>query len=68
MNWISCNEKLPNDIEDVLFFAYGDEIILGYYNHKLNLWFENKCFDYGIEQKKVTHWTPLIKPTLFLQP
>jgi hypothetical protein len=63
-NWINCEEKLPNDLIEVLYFAITNEgtreIMTG---HRVNGEWTHCCLFYSTmiltKNVKVTHWMPL---------
>lgn len=67
-NWISVNDRMPNDGDEVLvFYSIGIHSIL-MYNDPRNLtqdihkyWFNNTTGAW-IAHSQVTHWQPLPEP------
>lgn len=60
MKWISVDNKLPNDGEEILIFSCEDKnnISIGYRKH--NFFFD--LIDFTITPINVTHWMPLPEP------
>lgn len=56
MEWISVNDRMPDDIDEVLIFENGC-IIIGHYYHQ---WID-EALTFSIIQEDVTHWMPLPK-------
>ena len=63
MDWISVDERLPKDLEEVLYFAINDggskEIMTG---HREKGEWTHCCLFYStmyLKCCKVTHWMPL---------
>jgi hypothetical protein len=66
--WISCEEKLPDDLVEVLYFAITNEgtreIMTG---HRNNGNWTHCCLFYSTRiliDCKVTHWQPLPEPPI----
>ena len=67
--WISVDERLPHNLEDVLAFEkYKDVPFVGFYRD--GRWIANQDFVYSlsgvissdIDSHNVTHWMPLPTP------
>ncbi len=59
IGWIKCSNKMPNDMEKVLYYGNESEIRCGFYNEKYDWWQSGSgvlksCF--------VTHWMSLPFP------
>lgn len=60
--WISVEERLPPNEEEVLAFcdgAAGSFLIIGMYDEIMDAWTETWSHDYLYS---VTHWMPLPEP------
>lgn len=55
--WISIDERLPQDGEEALVYAGNRGVMIGLYDSVLQVWLDYECC--GL---KVTHWQPLPKP------
>jgi len=63
-NWISVNDRLPNDGNSSIFVLVYDtynEIIVRPYNEYHNCWDDEDTDDYYCDAVggKITHWMPL---------
>ena len=55
--WISIDERLPQDGEEALVYAGNRGVMIGLYDSVLQVWLDYECC--GL---KVTHWQPLPEP------
>ena len=56
--WISVEERLPEESEDVLVFCRNDNITWNTIAHRVRtLWWRS-----GVPIESVTHWMPLPEP------
>ena len=55
--WISVDERLPQDGEEALVYAGNRGVMIGLYDSVLQVWLDYECC--GL---KVTHWQPLPEP------
>jgi hypothetical protein len=59
MKWIACKDRMPKDGEDVIFLAFGVDILVGFFSESMQEW----CIHYANEtyprKNQVTHWMPL---------
>lgn len=66
-SWISCSERMPDDIKMLLAFSQG-EIVAAYWNWVVNPidYKKYRAFTYlsGNILDDVTHWMPLPEPPL----
>ena len=61
MEWISLNDRRPEDNVRVLFFASG-QMVLGKYSPGLKAYIGKVYKNYAHELIDVTHWMPLPEP------
>ena len=50
---------MPKDGEGVIFFAFGIDILVGFFVKSLNKWFIRYSDDSYVRKNQVTHWMPL---------
>ena len=62
MTWIACKDRMPKDGEDVIFFAFGEDIVVGFYVESLEEWSIRYSDDIYATKNQVTHWMPLPHP------
>ncbi len=60
LEWISVNDRLPEDVSDVLFFHVNYGILYGYYYAGHKSW-NSDGWEYH-DKKCVTHWMKLPEP------
>lgn len=53
-NWISANDRLPENTADVIVFD-GSEVSVSWYSHNAKKWY----LDFREEVHHITHWMPL---------
>lgn len=62
MEWIDVNERLPRHHKSVLMFDSDTDMMVGYYDSKIQLW-QGEYNEYVYDKAtKVTHWMPLPEP------
>ena len=63
--WISVNEKLPDDASDVLaYYDCGDDSRVMFVNYYKRCWYDSVFNDLidDLDQGCITHWMPLPEP------
>ena len=63
LEWISVNERLPENGHNVLFCKKDGNVSEGHYERRagLNMWCQYR-WSCSIPVEKVTHWMPLPEP------
>lgn len=57
--WIPVSERLPENINDVMFITNGDGIRVGYYYDPSDKWLCGMCV---YKPEEITHWMELPEP------
>ena len=60
MEWISVEDKLPEEYQQVLAYYYGDVYVLAYYDGGFKDFDEQGYPDEPFED--ISHWMPLPEP------
>lgn len=58
-NWISVDDRLPNNCEIIIFCTKYKEVYIGFYNEKMNHFAQNWAIYYVDE---ILCWQPLPEP------
>jgi len=72
MNWIACNDQMPEAEELVVFIYSGYRVRIGNFNNEDDTWimetfasqvnFLDDIDDHLVDRDEVTHWLPLPEP------
>lgn len=61
-NWISVEDRLPDNEKDVLVYTSDGLFDIGFYSFYFKKWICHYDHDILIRDLKVSHWQPLLKP------
>jgi len=61
--WVSVEERLPKDNEEILFYRENWGILWGWYHSSTGMFIEGRQHDITLSSSKdATHWMPLPNP------